>query len=463
MRRALLCLCALGLSLSTLALAQAHAGFQRGDPWPNARLERAPAQVQIRFSDTLNPSVSRLSVLNGKDQRVDNNDSQVDPADPRLIRVSLPGSLPVDRYTVAWSVLSAEDGHANRGRYQFATGDAPLDPATPLPTGSGFNSLGLPELLDALARWVGFLAITLLAGTCLAGPWALRPALAELPNAPAALGPRYGRWTVGLVAAAVLAELFSIGTRFVALRGSGDLPALGAGDLLTLLSGVFGIATLARLLLLLALGLVCWRAAHQGEALTRVNELALEIGWLVLLTQALTGHAATNPGPLRLYVVVDWLHLTGTTLWLGGILFLGLRVLPQIGRLPADEQALFVMRLTQRFSVLALAGFGLLLLTGLANTALRLAAPAQLFSYAYGNILLIKHLLFVALILTAAAIRWALRGPRLALANGGAVGSGTIAVARVLLLWRLDLMLAATILFLAALLGSFPPPITLGG
>jgi methionine-rich copper-binding protein CopC len=97
--------------------AAAHAFPERAEPRVGSVISSAPAEVRIWFDGALEPAFSRLSVSRGASERVDRGDSRVDPADRRLLRVSLlpltPGS-----YTVTWSVL-AVDGHRTQGDYAF--------------------------------------------------------------------------------------------------------------------------------------------------------------------------------------------------------------------------------------------------------------------------------------------------------------------------------------------------------
>src|SRR5512137_1004293 len=101
--------------------ALAHALLVRSIPDANATLDRAPAQVELFFSEAVDPAFSTIKVLDSNGQPVDNGDHQVDPADPTHLTVSL-RSLPDGIYTVSWKALSATDGHVTLGSFPFAAG-----------------------------------------------------------------------------------------------------------------------------------------------------------------------------------------------------------------------------------------------------------------------------------------------------------------------------------------------------
>ena len=110
-----------GLALAVLlcgtAGVEAHALIDRTEPQAGSALRTAPAQVRVWFTESLEPAFSGVQVVNAADQRVDKGDSQVDRANLRLLRISLP-SLPPGTYKVIWRVLSI-DGHVTQGDFIF--------------------------------------------------------------------------------------------------------------------------------------------------------------------------------------------------------------------------------------------------------------------------------------------------------------------------------------------------------
>ncbi|MGH7358786.1 MAG: copper resistance CopC family protein, partial [Candidatus Rokuibacteriota bacterium] len=133
------------------------------DPAPNARLDEAPREAVIRFSERVEPRPSTLEVLDARGQRVDRRDARVEPADPWRYRVTLFPLAP-GAYTVSWRVLSADDGHVTHGAHVFSVGVAGGigGPSTPtVRSGAGWRPL---------ARWMVAMGEALLLGALVAGP-----------------------------------------------------------------------------------------------------------------------------------------------------------------------------------------------------------------------------------------------------------------------------------------------------
>jgi copper resistance protein C len=107
---------ALALALGATG-AGAHAFPERSEPRVGSLVRTAPARVQIWFDGDLEPAFSRLTVTDARGGQVDRGDSQVDPQNRRVLRVSL-SPIPPGTYKVAWGVL-AVDGHRTEGNYTF--------------------------------------------------------------------------------------------------------------------------------------------------------------------------------------------------------------------------------------------------------------------------------------------------------------------------------------------------------
>ena len=138
----------------------AHALLLRSVPEANGAVDRAPAQVELLFSESLDGSFSRVTVLDSTGKTVDNGDSRVDPADLTRMTVSLP-SLPDGVYTVSWKALSAVDGHVTTGAYPFAVGN--VDAADLAAAAQASRQVKLP-LGEVLARWLAYLAVATIVG-----------------------------------------------------------------------------------------------------------------------------------------------------------------------------------------------------------------------------------------------------------------------------------------------------------
>jgi copper transport protein len=149
------------------------------------------------------------------------------------------------------------------------------------------------------------------------------------------------------------------------------------------------------------LALFVLRLPLPGSGSSRFWGMILLFGGLLLLTFSLQGHGAARGSVIA--VVVIWLHLAATTVWLGGLpmLFLALRR----GGLPAAA-------LVTRFSQAALFSVGTLVATGIYNIITYVGLPEALTGTTYGRALLIKTGVF-GLLLGLGALNLLVLSPRL--------------------------------------------------
>ena len=115
---------ALALTLVTAGIVLAHAYPKTSDPAPNGRVDGTPQHLAITYDSAIDPRGSSMvlmdstgSVLPTTPDRVDGN-----------TRASIsPGAdLAPGPYTVAWTSLSAEDGHTAKGFYTFVVNGGPV-------------------------------------------------------------------------------------------------------------------------------------------------------------------------------------------------------------------------------------------------------------------------------------------------------------------------------------------------
>ena len=116
-------------------LAFAHATPILYSPAASSVLPKAPAEIQIHFSERIEPRVSSITVLGPDGSRVDMADSAVDRADPRVFGVNLKDAGN-GTYTVSWQVISADDGHFSKGAYVFSVGKRRASPRRAKPEDS---------------------------------------------------------------------------------------------------------------------------------------------------------------------------------------------------------------------------------------------------------------------------------------------------------------------------------------
>lgn len=81
-----------------------------------------------------------------------------------------------------------------------------------------------------------------------------------------------------------------------------------------------------------------------------------------------------------LYQLSVFLHILAAVIWIGGMLFLALVVVPTTRGLPPDERAALFGAVGRRFRTVGWTCIGVLLMTGVVNTAYRGVTLENLFS-----------------------------------------------------------------------------------
>ena len=117
MRYLYACLMSLSLLAAVPTGAFAHALLEDAQPASGAVLKTAPATVQLQFSKPIEPTFSRVRVMNADGQRVDDDKPVVAAQGRKTIQVGL-ASLTPGTYKVVWRIV-AQDGHHAQGEYSF--------------------------------------------------------------------------------------------------------------------------------------------------------------------------------------------------------------------------------------------------------------------------------------------------------------------------------------------------------
>lgn len=109
------------LAIALLALAapkaDAHAFLDHASPAVGSTVHGSPAQVQLFYTQNLEPAFSTVKVVDANGKQVDKGNKAVDPKNPAELEISL-NALPPGDYKVIWRVLSV-DTHTTEGKFDF--------------------------------------------------------------------------------------------------------------------------------------------------------------------------------------------------------------------------------------------------------------------------------------------------------------------------------------------------------
>jgi len=346
-------------------------------PAYGARIERAPTEVVLEFTE-------QVSLIRGGVRLLNADGRELPTAEPRVsgrrLTLPLPADLARGGYVVSWRVVSS-DTHPVAGAFTFGIG---AEPAGATAVDAGTRSVPRSVVVAlAVYRWLGFVGTALLVGggVFLLAIW------------PAGRGSRRARRLVlagwAMVASATLLGLLIQGPHVDArpLRDAFDTELLREG-----VAGRFGAAHLARLALL-AVVLTPLRRLLQADAAPGPRAYgALGLAAVVLAgTYAGAGHAASGSFS-ALAMVSDGTHLLVMSLWAGGLVLLGACAL-RPGSGPTIRSAL------SRFSTLALGSVALLAVTGTLQAWREVGSLAGFVDTSYGRLVLAKITIFGGLLL----------------------------------------------------------------
>ena len=99
--------------------------------------------------------------------------------------------------------------------------------------------------------------------------------------------------------------------------------------------------------------------------------------------------------------VLTWIHLVSAAIWVGGSLFIGVVLAPILKKMSMslEERLQVMIKVGRRFNKIAVPSLIILMATGLYNSHALLSKPELLFATSYGNFLVIKITLVIALII----------------------------------------------------------------
>ena len=102
--------------------------------------------------------------------------------------------------------------------------------------------------------------------------------------------------------------------------------------------------------------------------------------------------------------LLTWVHLTSAAIWVGGSLFIGAVLAPILKTMSysLEERLQMMIKVGRRFNKIAIPSLIILIVTGIYNSSSFFTNHDLLFTTDYGNLLVIKIILVIALIVTYA-------------------------------------------------------------
>jgi|SRR6476469_7125777 len=104
--------------VATAVRVEAHAFLVRAEPRVGSKVNKAPTEVRVWFSETVQAGASSIQVFDVSGKQVDKKDTHSDRANRVVLCVSLLPALTPGTYKVIWRVTSA-DTHVTSGDFHF--------------------------------------------------------------------------------------------------------------------------------------------------------------------------------------------------------------------------------------------------------------------------------------------------------------------------------------------------------
>jgi copper resistance protein C len=108
------------MAIGAVSAARAHAFLDHASPAVGSSVPASPPNVNLWFTQDLEPAFSRVTVTNEAGQRVDLGNAQIPQGSPAELQVGLK-PLPPGTYLVSWHVVSV-DTHPTEGTFTFDVG-----------------------------------------------------------------------------------------------------------------------------------------------------------------------------------------------------------------------------------------------------------------------------------------------------------------------------------------------------
>ena len=342
-------------------LAFAHATPIQYVPAASSVLSKAPAEVQIRFSERVEPRASSIIVLAPDGSRADLSNSGPDPADPRIYRVGLKDEG-TGSYTVSWEVISSDDGHFTKGAYIFSVGNERSSTTT---EAAGFQTVHSSSVPEALTLAIELIGDALILGALIVLALIWRPMRRYFPEVKSDEPEFRRRFQFLFILGSILALVGGIA---YLIYKANDLASLqettfhGAwGSFITTTSALYTIYRMLGAAFLLIAFLAMGKRFLSAERTSNIEYVFFGVLTMIDLSRARVSHAAASTFAPAFGVLMNFVHLLFKDVWIGGIIALVVLLSPLIGNSRNVRVAAFALT---TFSRIASVAFGIAGVTG---------------------------------------------------------------------------------------------------
>ena len=364
------------LFLIAFPLAYAHPFLLDSEPAQGQNVSIGTTQIITYYSEAVEIDFSELKIYDSDGNQVDNRDIAYNNAESSLIITTSP--LEDGVYTITSKVLSKVDGHLVHAAIIFGVGNVQIDTSL-LDSQQQSETTFIPE---SIARFPGLIGQTIVLGGVIASIaiWSTRQSrfkdqIALIENSFKA---KFSK-VIGFGIIAVFASNFIIlGVQTWRLETSP----------FDIIETTFGSTWLTRMIITIIL-IVIWFWLERKSKISIKTQLPMLVFALALIaTTTMMGHGASTE--MMPPIILDYVHNLLSSIWIGGVIFLGFVVLPSITKLDGNVRDKITISLIPRFSGMIIIALGILIITGPTLLWFLDSNVSSLTDSTYGKLIIVK-------------------------------------------------------------------------
>ena len=357
-------------------LAYGHPFLLDSEPSQGQNAAVGTTQIITHYSEAVEINFSELKIYDSNGNQVDNRDTAYYNAESSLVITTSP--LEDGVYTIASKVLSKVDGHLVHAAIIFGVGDVQIDTSL-LESQEQSETTFIPE---SIARFPGLVGQTIVLGGIIAsiviwstGQTRFKEQIALIETSFKA---KFSK-VIGFGIIAVFASNFiMLGVQTWRLETSP----------LDVIQTTFGHTWLTRMILtIILIGIWFWiERKNQVSIKTQLPMLVFALA--LIATTTMMGHGASTE--LVPPIILDYVHNLLSSIWIGGVIFLGFVVLPSITKLDGTVRDKITISLIPRFSAMIIISLGILIITGPTLLWFLDSNVSSLTDSTYGKLIMLK-------------------------------------------------------------------------
>ena len=357
-------------------LAYAHPFLLDSEPVQGQSVSIGTTQITMYYSEAVEIDFSELKIYDSNGNQVDNRDTRYNNAESSLVITTSP--LEDGIYTVASKVLSKVDGHLVHAAIIFGVGNVQIDTSL-IDSQQQSETTFIPE---SIARFPGLIGQTIVLGGVIASIaiWSTRQSrfkdqIALIENSFKA---KFSK-VIGFGVIAVFASNFiMLGVQTWRLETSP----------FDIIQTTFGSTWLTRMIITIIL-IVIWFWLERKSKISIKTQLPMLVFALALIaTTTMMGHGASTE--MMPPIILDYVHNLLSSIWIGGVIFLGFVVLPSITKLDGNVRDKITISLIPRFSGMIIIALGILIITGPTLLWFLDSNVSSLTDSTYGKLIIVK-------------------------------------------------------------------------